>query len=113
MIMTRRDTRNSPNCGLNTERKDDSTSRRCELEGSLSSRRETTAVVTEMARIIKKARMPRVIHSQSRAPVLPINAPVTAIITAPPAASDMIFMDEAMPMRFSGTQSLINARPGP
>ena len=69
---------------------------------------------TEMATIMAKASIPRVIHSQSSvAQVLPINAPVTAIITAPPAVSDMIFIDEAMPMRFNGTQSRIRANPGP
>ena len=53
----------------------------------------------EIATIKAKAKMPKVIHSQSNAEAdLPISAPVTAIITAPPAASDIIFIDEALPM---------------
>ena len=50
-----------------------------------------------MATIMAKAKIPRVIHSQSKdEPFLPISAPVMAIITAPPTASDMIFIADGV-----------------
>ena len=68
----------------------------------------------EIATSMRKASIPKDIHSQFREPLVsPISAPVTAIITAAPAASDMIFTDDAMPIRSNGIQSRISARPGP
>ena len=104
VIITSRDAKNNPNCGLSAERKDDSTSCLCDFNGERNSRRDIWTEVMEMATIKRKASIPSAIHSQSSDDaVFPINAPVMAIITAAPAASDMIFMDDAIPMRFSGT----------
>ena len=68
----------------------------------------------EIGSIRRNASIPREIHVQSMSgSVLPIKAPVTATITAAPAASDSIFIEDAIPMRCSGTRSRIRANPGP
>ena len=114
VIIINRETKNRPSWPFKTDLKEGLVSWRWELEAEENSCRDTWIEVIAIGSIRRDASIAKEIPFQSMPdPVLPISAPVTAIITAAPAASDIIFIEDAMPIRFSGTRSRIKASPGP